>query len=453
MSHKFHPIILKEYDIRGIYQETLTHDDAYLLGQVYSQIVRNAGGKSIVTLRDGRISSPALEGALVEGLATGGLHVFRLGIGPTPLAYFGEHHLKADAAIMVTGSHNPPNHNGFKLTLKTAPFYGKDIQALTNLSPFRQSGGSYEDCDIQEAYLDRITQDLNFDPQLKIIWDAGNGASGEILEKLVKRLPCKSHTLFTEINGEFPNHHPDPSVEKNLLDLQKTVAEKSAHIGIAFDGDGDRLGAIDSQGRIIWGDQLLALFAQGTLKTHPGSTIIGDVKASQAVFDMIKSAGGVPLMWKTGHSNIKSKMKEINSPLGGEMSGHFFFRDRYYGFDDGIYAALRLIDLVSHSGTTLDTLYDQVPQMHATPEIRFECANERKFLVPEEIKARLKLSQISYSDIDGIRVQTPQGWWLLRASNTQDVLVARCESASEDGLESLQKHLTKELHLSKVIIR
>lgn len=452
MTHQFDPKILKEYDIRGIYQDTLSEDDAYLLGQVYAQVVLKNAGKSICVARDGRKSSPALEGALVDGLVSGGLHVFRLGVGPTPLAYFGEHHLGADACVMITGSHNPPNHNGFKLTLKTAPFYGQDIQSLSKMSPSKVSGGSFEDQDVQSAYLDRITKDFKFSKDLKVVWDSGNGASGEVVEALVKRLPFVSHTLFTEINGEFPNHHPDPAVEENLYDLQQEVAKHQAHVGIAFDGDGDRLGAIDSKGRIIWGDQLLALFAQGTLKDHPGATIIGDVKASQAVFDAIRKFGGNPLMWKTGHSNIKAKMKEINSPLGGEMSGHFFFRDRYYGFDDGIYAALRLIDLINESGRSLDDLYDQLPQMYSTPEIRFDCANDRKFLIPEEIKNRLKTQNINFSDVDGVRVESSEGWWLLRASNTQDVLVARCESSSEDGLERLQNHLRTELNQSKVLI-
>jgi len=450
MSHQFDSKILKEYDIRGVYQDTLSQDDAYLLGQVYAQVVLQNAGKSIVVARDGRKSSPSLEGALVDGLASGGLHVFRLGVGPTPLAYFGEHHLKADACIMITGSHNPPNHNGFKLTLKTAPFYGQDIQKLGKMSPHKISGGSYEDQDVQSAYLDCITKDFSFSKDLKVIWDSGNGASGEVVDALVQRLPFTSHTLFTEINGEFPNHHPDPAVEENLHDLQREVAKQNAHVGIAFDGDGDRLGAIDSKGRIIWGDQLLALFAQDTLQNHPGATIIGDVKASQAVFNAIRDFGGNPLMWKTGHSNIKSKMKEINSPLGGEMSGHFFFRDSYYGYDDGIYAALRLINLINESGKSLDDLYDQLPQMYATPEIRFDCSNDRKFLIPEEIKARLQAQNINFCDVDGIRVESSEGWWLLRASNTQDVLVARCESSSEEGLSRLQKHLEAELTQSKI---
>lgn len=450
MTHTFAPQILKEYDIRGVYPKTLSEDDAYLLGQVYAQVLLKNGGKSVVVARDGRKSSPALEGALVEGLVAGGLHVFRLGVDPTPLAYFGEYHLKADACIMITGSHNPPDHNGFKLTLKTAPFYGQDIQKLARISPAKQSGGGFEEVDIQLAYIDRILLDFDFPKDLKVVWDSGNGASGQVVESLVSRLPFESHTLFTEINGEFPHHHPDPAVEENLHDLQNAVAQHQAHVGIAFDGDGDRLGAIDSQGRIIWGDQLLALFAQGTLKEHPGATIIGDVKASQAVFDFIQKLGGNPLMWKTGHSNIKSKMKEINSPLGGEMSGHFFFRDRYYGYDDGIYAALRLIELMQDSGQSLDALYDQLPQMYATPEIRFDCANERKFVIPQEIKARLQAKNIPFSDVDGIRVLYPQGWWLLRASNTQDVLVARCESHSEEGLHWLQSQLKAELAQSRI---
>ena len=450
MTHTFAPQILKEYDIRGVYPKTLSEDDAYLLGQVYAQVLLKNGGKSVVVARDGRKSSPALEGALVEGLVAGGLHVFRLGVGPTPLAYFGEYHLKADACIMITGSHNPPDHNGFKLTLKTAPFYGQDIQKLARISPAKQSGGGFEEVDIQSAYIDRILLDFDFPKDLKVVWDSGNGASGQVVESLVSRLPFESHTLFTEINGEFPHHHPDPAVEENLHDLQNAVAQHQAHVGIAFDGDGDRLGAIDSQGRIIWGDQLLALFAQGTLKEHPGTTIIGDVKASQAVFDFIQKLGGNPLMWKTGHSNIKSKMKEINSPLGGEMSGHFFFRDHYYGYDDGIYAALRLIELMQDSGQSLDALYDQLPQMYATPEIRFDCANERKFVIPQEIKTRLQAQNIPFSDVDGIRVLYPQGWWLLRASNTQDVLVARCESHSEEGLHWLQSQLKAELGQSNV---
>ena len=450
-AHTFHPTVLREYDIRGIVGKTLTEDDARAVGRAFGTVVVRGGGKAACVGYDGRLSSPALEAAMVEGLVSTGLTVFRIGLGPTPMLYFATRDRHADAGIMITGSHNPPEYNGIKMMLGKGPVYGEMIQnlgAIAGRGDFATGDGSAERIDVRDAYVERLLKDYDGTRDLTVAWDAGNGAAGEILRRLTARLPGRHILLFDEIDGTFPNHHPDPTVEKNLIDLKKAVAEHGCDIGIGFDGDGDRIGAIDHKGRVVWGDQLVAIYAGDVLKSHPGATIIADVKASQTLFDEIARQGGQPLMWKTGHSLLKAKMAETGSPLAGEMSGHIFFADRWYGFDDALYCGVRLTGLVSKLGVPLAELRDRLPDVVNTPETRFQIDEERKFAVVEEVKTRLKAEGATVNDIDGVRVTTPDGWWLLRASNTQDVLVARAEAFDQTGLERLKAALVEQLKMS-----
>jgi len=419
-------------------------------------MVARAGGKRIVVGYDGRTHSPRLEKALIEGLIATGAAVERIGLGPTPMLYFAAAHGHADAGIMVTGSHNPPDQNGFKMLLAKhlpggGPIYGAAIKVLADMAAnedFLSQQGSVSTLDVSEAYVARLLQDFHGTAPLNIVWDCGNGASGDIVRRVTEKLPGTHTILFADIDGRFPNHHPDPTEPKNLVDLQKAVEEKKADLGIAFDGDADRIGSIDGQGRIVAGDQLLAIYAHEVLKDHPGATIIADVKASQVLFDKVAELGGKPLMGKTGHSLIKVKMAETGAPLAGEMSGHVFFADKYYGYDDAIYSAVRLVSLLSLSGKSLAVWRDSLPQTINTPEIRFPVEEARKFAIVDEVKARLQKTNAKVNDTDGVRVLTADGWWLLRASNTQAVLVARAESRTEEGLARLKALLTEQLTAS-----
>jgi phosphomannomutase len=452
-AHNFHPTLLREYDVRGVIGKTLTAADATALGRAFGTMVVRAGGVSVAMGFDGRISSPELAAALTEGLMSTGLQVKRIGLGPTPMLYFAVYHLQADAGIMITGSHNPPDYNGFKMMIANklpggGSVFGAAIQKLGVIAAagdFAVGNGSMSDHDIRDAYVDRLVLDFAPGRELNIVWDNGNGAGGEILRRLVAKLPGKHTLLFDKIDGKFPNHHPDPTVAANLVDLQAKVAEVKADCGIAFDGDADRIGAIDAKGRIVAGDQLIAIYAKEVLQTHPGATIIADVKASQTLFDAITQLGGKPLMWKTGHSLIKTKMKETHSPLAGEMSGHIFFADKFYGHDDALYCGVRLLNILGRESGGLTALRDQLPDVINTPELRFQVDETRKFAVVEEIKARLLQAGAQVNPIDGVRVDTADGWWLLRASNTQDVLVARAEARDEAGLVRLQQQIATQL--------
>ena len=457
MTHSFHPTVLREYDIRGIIGETLGADDARAIGRSFGSMLAEAGGRKVAVGYDGRVSSPMLEHALVEGLNASGMDVVRIGMGPTPMLYYAEASAEdVDGGIEITGSHNPANYNGFKMVFQGRPFFGADIQELgrrSSAGEWVDGSGSVEDRDVIDAYIERMLEALDgIDPAslagLKVGWDAGNGAAGPALEKLAARLPGEHHLLFTDVDGEFPNHHPDPTVEENLADLRNLVAEKSLDFGVAFDGDGDRIGAIDGEGRVIWGDQLLMVFAEDLLTRRKGATIIADVKASRALFDHVAAHGGEPLMWKTGHSLIKSKMKETGSPLAGEMSGHVFFADEYYGYDDALYAGVRLIAAAARLGKSVTELRSAMPPMINTPEMRFQVDESRKFAAIGEIAGRVAASDALADTTDGVRVTTDDGWWLLRASNTQDVLVARAESESEEGLARLVAQIDEQLAAS-----
>ena len=452
MSHLFHPSILREYDVRGIVGDTLSEADARALGKSYAALAIAEGAKRIAVGRDGRLHSPALEAALIDGLTQSGLDVAMVGMGPSPMLYFAVATLGVDGGIQVTGSHNPADYNGFKMLLNGRSVFGEEIQALgrrAEIADWVEGLGSVSEVDVIPAYLDALLK--GFDGQAyRIGWDNGNGAGGEILERLLPRLPGEHHAIYTEVDGTFPNHHPDPTVEANLADLKALVADKQLDFGIAFDGDADRIGAVDATGRVIWGDQLLMILAAPVLKELPGATIIADVKASQTLFDRIAEMGGKPLMWKTGHSLIKAKMKETGSPLAGEMSGHIFFKHQWYGFDDALYAAIRLIRAVSDSGQSLTELRSAMPPSVATPELRFEVDPARKFAIVEEVAARLAADGATVDTTDGVRVNTDDGWWLLRASNTQDVLVARAEAKDEVGLDRLVEAIDDQLGLSGV---
>ena len=457
MSHRFHPTVLREYDIRGVIGETLGPDDARAIGRGFGTLLRRAGGKLVAVGYDGRVSSPMLERALIEGLTASGCDVRRIGLGPTPMLYFAEASAEeVDGGIQITGSHNPANYNGFKMVFQGRPFFGAQIQEIGRLAAagdWDDGTGEVETTEVLDAYVDALVTGLDGIDRdrlgaLRIGWDAGNGAAGPALEKLVARLPGEHHTLFTEVDGNFPNHHPDPTVPENLEDLQRLVAEKNLDFGVAFDGDGDRVGAIDGQGRVIWGDQLLMIYAEDLLQREPGATIIADVKASRALFDRVAELGGKPLMWKTGHSLIKSKMKETHAPLAGEMSGHIFFADTYYGYDDALYGAVRLIAASARLGKSVTELRSAMPEMLNTPELRFQVDESRKFAAIEEVKQRLARTDADVNDTDGVRVTTPDGWWLLRASNTQDVLVARAESYTQEGLDRLLAQIDEQLAAS-----
>jgi len=459
MTHAFNQTLLREYDIRGIVGDTLTDADAHAIGRGFGTIVARqpesrAGGRKVAVGYDGRLSSPELARALIKGLNESGVDAVEIGLGPTPMLYYAEVVEDVAGGIQITGSHNPANYNGFKMVLGNRPFFGREIKRIGSMA----AAGDWDDAPagyapanqqlaIMERYVDRLLEGFQ-GGAYKIAWDAGNGAAGPVVDALVKRLPGEHFTLFTEVDGTFPNHHPDPTDEANLVDLKALVAEKNLDFGLAFDGDGDRIGAIDGEGRVIWGDQLMQIYAESVLKEEPGAVIIADVKASQALFDRIADLGGKPLMWKTGHSLVKSKMREVNSPLAGEMSGHIFFKHRYYGFDDALYAAVRLIEAATVTGKSVTQMRGDMPAMVNTPELRFQVDESRKFAVIEEVLARLEASGAKVDRTDGARVNTEDGWWLLRASNTQDVLVARAEAKDEAGLARLMAQIDEQLAAS-----
>jgi phosphomannomutase len=456
MPHQFDPTILREYDIRGIVGETLSTADARAIGRAFALTLVRGGGRRAAVGYDGRLTSPELEAALVDGLAAEGVEVVRVGRGPTPMLYYAAATLEVDGGVMVTGSHNPPEYNGFKFVLSGKAFYGAAIRALADTAlrlgaaPGRR--GRAEVRDVSAAYVDRLARDYDGWHPLTVAWDPANGATGEIAQRLTARLPGRHILINAEIDGTFPAHHPDPTVPANLVQLQQAVARERCDLGIAFDGDGDRIGVVDGDGEIWWGDQLMIVLARDVLARHPGAPILADVKASQILFDEIAKAGGRPVMTATGHSPIKALLAETGAPLAGEMSGHIFYADGYYGFDDALYVAVRLLGILGRSPHSLATLRSGLPKVVNTPELRFPCAEERKFAVVGEVAERLRLADAEVNGIDGVRVRTADGWWLLRASNTQDVLVARAEAATKAGLSRLKAELAAQLAASGVTL-
>jgi phosphomannomutase len=448
-SHAFNSTILREYDIRGEVGKTLFEADALALGKKFGVYLRQSGKSTICIGRDGRLTSPVLTASLINGLLWAGLNVTDLGIGPTPMLYYGLKTLKTDAGIMVTGSHNPAPDNGFKIVLQDRPFFGTDIQNVAKVDETIElvsSQGNRTSQDLRQDYVNRILQDyIPKGRRLKIVWDAGHGATADILKGLTQGIQADHILLNDEIDGTFPAHHPDPTVAENLTQLIDTVKSEEADVGIAFDGDGDRIGVVDGQGGILWGDQLLLLLARDMVTHNPGATIVADIKSSQALFNEIKGIGGNILMCRTGHSLIKKMMMETGALLAGEMSGHIFFADKYYGYDDALYSAVRFINILQQTPEPLDQMIAALPHFYNTPEIRIECSDERKFKVVEDICHQLKTEGATILTVDGVRVSRPEGWWLLRASNTQAALVARCEASTAEGLETLKQELSKYL--------
>lgn len=447
-AHQFSPTILREYDIRGQVGKNLHEQDAFALGQAFGTFVaaqsKTKDKIKICVGYDGRESSPHFADALTAGLVSTGADVKMIGLGPTPMLYFAVKDSMADAGVMVTGSHNPPDYNGFKMTLQSAPVFGDTIQEIGKIAAsgdFTQGEGSITHDDIQDSYIARLLKDFTAQNKpMKLAWDAGNGAAGAVMKALTEKLPGEHILLYEDIDGTFPNHHPDPTVDKNLTDLIRTVREENCDFGIAFDGDGDRIGVVDENGKVLRCDILLTLYAREIIEDKPKAPIIGDVKCSQSMFEEITRMGGTPVMWKTGHSLIKDKMRKLNAPLAGELSGHIFFADKYYGFDDALYCAIRLMNEVAERRKKLSELTSHLNNLHNTPEVRFEVDEAEKFALVPRVYESLKPQEsetLKINDIDGVRVSTPDGWWLLRPSNTQNVLVARAESVSAEGLKRL----------------
>lgn len=455
-TYKFDPSILREYDIRGTVGETLKEADCYYVGRAFGTIVKRAGGKTIALAYDGRKSSPSFSSEVIRGLNDSGINVENIGLGPTPMGYFAMKSRNLDGAVVVTGSHSPLNYNGIKMALKTGPFYGDAVQNIGRLAAagdFEEGKGATVQVDVQDAYVDRMVKDYSGPRNLTVAWDNGNGAAGEIIRRLTKKLPGRHILLFDEIDGTFPNHHPDPTVAKNLVDLQKTVKEHKCDLGVGFDGDADRVGAVDENGGILWADIIMAVYAAEVLKEFPGAPIVADVKSSRVLFDEIARLGGKPVMWNTGHSLIKAKAQELKSPLAGELAGHICFADHYYGFDDGPYCAVRLLNIISHAGKSLSQLTSHLPKIHNTPEVRFHVPAAVKFQIAPDIKKRLQSANqngVTINDIDGVRVTTPDGWWLIRPSNTEDVLTVRAEAFTTDGLERLKGQMIDQLKASGI---
>jgi phosphomannomutase/phosphoglucomutase len=428
--------IFREYDIRGVADTELLSSDVVDLGRGLGTQIQRKSGKSITLGRDCRLSSPRLRDALIEGLMDAGCEVTDIGVVPTPVLYFSAVHLKADGAVMITGSHNPSEFNGFKTVCGSGTLHGETIQEVRHIieaRDFLKGRGRRADMDVIPAYLDEVAPQFKYSRRIKVVLDAGNGTAGPVAHRLFERLNCEVTELFFDMDGRFPNHHPDPTVPANLKHLQDAVRAQHADLGIAFDGDSDRIGAVDENGEVIYGDMLLLIFGREILTRKPGATIIGEVKCSQLLYDELNRLGGNAIMYKTGHSLIKAKMKQEHAELAGEMSGHMFFADRYLGYDDALYAACRLVEIVAASGKPLSAQLAGLPKLVSTPEIRVDCPDEVKFQVVQRVSERLKKTHNVIS-VDGVRVRFEHGWGLVRASNTQPVLVMRFEAESEEWL-------------------
>ena len=451
-SHRFDPVVLREYDIRGTVGTNLSDADAYAVGRGFATRVRRAGGRRVAVGYDGRLTSPALEAALVAGLAASGVDVVRIGLGPTPMLYYAEATLEVDGGIQVTGSHNPKQDNGFKMVLAHRSFFGDDIRDLAALAAagdWETGAGDVTDADVIDDYAGRLFAGYA-GGTYRIGWDCGNGASGPVVERLTKLLPGEHHLLFANVDGDFPNHHPDPTIEANLADLKRLVIDRCLDFGVAFDGDGDRIGVVDGEGRALWGDQILSILVEPVLRELPGATIVADVKSSLLLFDRIADLGGKPVMARTGHSLMKKRMIETGAPIAGELSGHIFFSHGFHGVDDAHYAAVQLIRAVHLSGETLTGLHDAMPQFCTTPEMRIAVAEDRKAAVVAEVLARLVDTGASVDTTDGARVTTPDGWWLLRASNTQGALTVRAEARDDAALTRLMSAVDAQLAASGI---
>ena len=437
------PTIFREYDIRGVADKELLDDDIVLLGQGFGTYLARHAGRNICLGRDTRLSSPRLRDALIRGLQAAGCRVTDVGVVPTPLLYYSVVHLNAQGGVMITGSHNPPEFNGFKTVSGSSTIYGDAIQEIRSLietGDLDRGEGVATTTDVVTPYVDEVAAQFHFPRRVRVVVDAGNGTGGPTMRRILERLNVEATEMFFEMDGRFPNHHPDPTVPANLDALISKVRETRAELGIAFDGDTDRIGVVDDQGSIVYGDQLMVLYGREILARKPGAIFIGEVKCSQVMYDDLAARGGHPIMWKTGHSLIKAKMKETGAALAGEMSGHMFFADRYYGFDDALYATCRLLEIVACSGRPLSSLLADLPRTVTTPEIRFDCPDEIKFEVVRRASAELRARHKTV-DVDGVRVLFDHGWGLVRASNTQPVLVMRFEAATDAQLHEYRSEV------------
>jgi phosphomannomutase/phosphoglucomutase len=446
------PTIFREYDIRGIADSELLSEDVAELGRgLGTYLRRKSGGRNINVGRDCRLSSTRLRDALVQGLRAAGCDVTDIGVVPTPVLYFSAQFLNAGGAVMITGSHNPPEYNGFKSVCGPDTLHGESIQEVHRIierSDYERGDGGLQTADVVTPYVEEIVSQFHFDRRIKVVADAGNGTAGPAMHRIFDRLNVDVTELFFDMDGGFPNHHPDPTVPANLSHLIEKVRETKADLGIAFDGDADRIGAVDEKGNVVYGDMLLLIYAREILQRKPGATFIGEVKCSQLMYDEIGKLGGNAIMYKTGHSLIKAKMKQEQAALAGEMSGHMFFADRYRGYDDALYAACRLIEIVGKSGQPLSAQLAGLPKTVSTPEIRVDCPDELKFDVVCRVADHFKQTRITV-DIDGVRVIFPHGWGLLRASNTQPVLVMRFEATDEHLLKEYQTEVERALEDAK----
>ena len=447
----FKPTIFREYDIRGVADLELLDRDVEQLGRAFGTYMQRHGGKKISLGRDTRLSSPRLRDALMRGLKATGCHVTDLGVVPTPVLYYSVFHLKTDGAVMITGSHNPSEFNGFKTVCGASTIHGEAIQEIRRLidkGDFESGEGTETTADLVTPYVEEVAAQFHFTRRVRCVFDAGNGTGGPVMHRLLERLNVEATEMYFEMDGRFPNHHPDPTVPANLQALIDKVRETNADLGIAFDGDTDRIGAVDDLGAVVWGDQLMIIYGREILTRKPGATFIGEVKCSQLMYDDLKARGGNPIMWKVGHSLIKAKMQETGAALAGEMSGHMFFADRYYGFDDALYSACRLIEIVAASGHPLSAQLADLPKTVTTPEIRFDCPDELKFAVVTEAIAVLR-SRHRTEDVDGVRVLFPHGWGLVRASNTQPVLVMRFEATTPELLQEYRREVESVVERAK----
>ena len=442
------PEVFREYDVRGVVDSDLNPDFVYLLGRAIGTHAVRHGVRTMALGRDCRLSSEAYQDAISRGITAAGVDVIDIGLCATPMLYFAIRHFATGGGVMVTGSHNPPDYNGFKICIGPDTIYGEEIQKLRRIiegETYTAGKGKSARKEIAAAYEEYLFGHVRIRPGLKIVLDGGNGVGGYFALPLLKRYGCLVSDIYCEPDGRFPHHFPDPTVPDNLRELTRLVCEQKADAGIAYDGDADRIGVITDRGEILWGDELLLLFSRFILKKNPGATIIGEVKCSQKLYDDIARKGGRAIMWKAGHSLIKGKMKEEKALLAGEMSGHIFFADRYFGYDDAIYASLRLLEIISESGSSLSELLADLPRTFTTPEIRVDCPERIKFRVVEAVREHFKKTHDVIS-IDGVRIPFPDGWGLLRASNTQPVLVLRFEAAAEERLAAIRKSMEEVLH-------
>ena len=439
--------VFREYDVRGLVDIDLNNDFVYDLGRAIGTYARRQNIKIMTLGRDCRLSSEVYQEAVGRGLMASGINVINVDLCATPMLYFSIRHLHAEGGVMVTGSHNPPEFNGFKICIGPDTIYGEQIQELRKIMEsgnYASGAGTEQSQSISQAYEDYLFDHVQIGRSLKIVVDGGNGVGGIFALPLFKRWGCEVTDIYCEPDGRFPNHFPDPTIPANLRELIQLVKEKKADAGIAYDGDADRLGVVTDQGEILWGDEILLLFARFILKDNPGAAIIGEVKCSQKLYDDIARHGGKPIMWKAGHSLIKGKMKEEHALLAGEMSGHLFFADRYFGYDDAIYASARLLEILARSGEKISGILADVPRTFSTPEIRVDCPDHIKFQVVSDIKAYFE-KQYAIIDIDGVRIPFADGWGLIRASNTQPVLVLRFEAFTEERLQEIRSMIEKEL--------